>query len=110
MIQSGCDKSLHGIPTISPFKFIGGSHDTMIFVFDAGIALISFGADGTANKNRRRSINVNRNPLCVYFTIFVCSAKKLFGFDAVADFSKCQNPNTVVGVLLQIFHSQILIR
>lgn len=34
--------------TISPFGSNGGSHDTIIFELDAGIALISCGADGTA--------------------------------------------------------------
>lgn len=37
-------------------------------------------------------------------------AEKLFGLDAVADFSESQYPNAVVGVLLQIFDRQILIR
>lgn len=32
--------------TISPFILIGGSHETMTFVFDAGIAFMSAGADG----------------------------------------------------------------
>lgn len=33
--------------TISPFIFTGGNHETITFVFDAGIAFISCGADGT---------------------------------------------------------------
>lgn len=33
--------------TISPFIFNGGNHETITFVFDAGIAFISCGADGT---------------------------------------------------------------
>lgn len=38
--------------TISPFMLIGGNHDTMTFVFDAGIAFMSAGADGTVTKQR----------------------------------------------------------
>lgn len=36
--------------TISPFLFNGGNHDTMTLVFDAGIAFISCGADGTVEQ------------------------------------------------------------
>lgn len=35
------------ILTISPFILSGGNHETIILVFDAGIAFISCGADGT---------------------------------------------------------------
>lgn len=42
-------------------------------------------------------------------TIFMGCAEKLFSFDAVADFGECEHPNTIVGVLLQIFDGQILI-
>lgn len=49
MKKSRIDERSLEIRTISPFKLVGGSHDTMIFVFDAGIALMSSGADGTAN-------------------------------------------------------------
>jgi hypothetical protein len=37
--------------TKSPFLFDGGNQDTIIFVLDAGIALMSLGADG-AEKER----------------------------------------------------------
>lgn len=33
--------------TISPFGFTGGNQDTIIFELDAGMALISCGAEGT---------------------------------------------------------------
>lgn len=35
--------------TISPFLNLGGSHETIIFVLDDGIAFILCGADGTVN-------------------------------------------------------------
>lgn len=40
--------------TISPFMLIGGNHDTMTFVFDAGIAFMSAGADGTGMGAKQR--------------------------------------------------------
>lgn len=43
--------------TISPFKLIGGSQETMTFVFDAGIAFMSCGADGTKIKYIFSNIN-----------------------------------------------------
>lgn len=36
--------------TISPFLNRGGSHDTMIFALDDGIALMLCGADGTVKE------------------------------------------------------------
>lgn len=48
--------------TISPFLNRGGSHETMIFVLDDGIALMLCGADGTAKDQETTSvcdINVN---------------------------------------------------
>lgn len=36
--------------TISPFLNLGGSHDTIIFVFDDGIAFILCGALGTVKR------------------------------------------------------------
>lgn len=34
--------------TISPFGNCGGNHEMMIFVLEAGMALIEYGAEGTA--------------------------------------------------------------
>lgn len=34
--------------TMSPFLFFGGSQETITLAFEAGIALMSCGADGTA--------------------------------------------------------------
>lgn len=85
----------------------------MIFVFDAGIALMSSGADGTANGNVGQSIcakQIRKHNLRGYVTVLIRCAEELFGLDAVANFGEGQHPHTVVGVLLQIFHSQILIR
>jgi hypothetical protein len=39
--------SCNALLTISPFLNLGGSHDTIIFVLDDGIALMLCGADGT---------------------------------------------------------------
>lgn len=38
--------------TISPFLNLGGSHETIIFVLDDGIAFMVCGADGTVNITR----------------------------------------------------------
>lgn len=43
--------------TISPFKLTGGSQETITFVFDAGIAFMSCGADGTKIKIMFYNIN-----------------------------------------------------
>lgn len=34
--------------TISPFRNLGGSHETIILALEEGIALMFWGADGTA--------------------------------------------------------------
>lgn len=40
--------------TMSPFRFNGGNQDIITFVFDAGIAFMSCGADGTSSLVRQK--------------------------------------------------------
>lgn len=48
--------------TISPFRLTGGSQDTITFVPDAGIALMSCGADGTVYKaTEKKTPNISKN-------------------------------------------------
>lgn len=41
--------------TISPFWLVGGSHEMITFVSDAGIAFTSRGADGTSSCVRQKN-------------------------------------------------------
>lgn len=45
---------------MSPFRLSGGSQDIMTLVFDAGIAFISSGAEGTI-KNECFKTTINKN-------------------------------------------------
>lgn len=44
------------------------------------------------------------------FTVFMRRTEKLFGPNTVADFRIRQHPHTIVGVFLEIFYRQILVR
>lgn len=73
---------------MSPFRFFGGSHDTITFVFDAGMALISCGADGTLNGKIFRLMSSTGLHVQPCLTIFMCATKERFCLHSITDFCK----------------------